>query len=338
MVLPRRVESEIAESDYGKFIISPLERGYGYTLGQSLKRLLLTSMAGAGITALRVNDGLLDYANIPGVRETVQQLLLQVKLIRPALAGKDSEPITLSLEHTGAGSVYASAISCPPNVRILNSELYLFTVDSDESIVKLELIVEQGVGYRERDQHTNLPEGFIGVETNFSPVRRVLYDVDAARVRQRTNYDKLIIEVWTDGTMSPQEALSKSAITMIRHLQVFDPDSADILKDPSSFLPPEEPEEPEINPLYDVPIEVLDLSTRVFNSLRRTGITSVGDVVDMLERGEEAMLAIRNFGQTSLDELKEKLVENRYMTEEEANRATSSIENSSDDNNDNDDE
>ena len=158
----------------------------------------------------------------------------------------------------------------------------------------------------------------MALDANFSPIRRVLYDVDAARVRQRTNYDKLIMEIWTDGTMPPEKALSNSSIMLIRHLQVLDPEeSADILKDPENFRPPEPEPVEDVNPLYDVPIEVLDLSTRVFNSLRRTGITSVGDVIDMLDRGEDAMLAIRNFGQTSLDELKEKLIENNYLSDGE---------------------
>jgi len=156
------------------------------------------------------------------------------------------------------------------------------------------------------------PEGYLPIDSNFSPISRVVFDVDAARVRQKTNYDKLVLEIWTDGTIKPKKALSESSITLIKQLMVFDPDS-DILSDPEKYLPEDPTPEPEVNPLYDVPIEVLDLSTRVFNSLRRTGITSVGDVVDMLERGEDAMLAIRNFGQTSLDELKEKLEENDYL-------------------------
>ncbi|MEL7235065.1 MAG: DNA-directed RNA polymerase subunit alpha C-terminal domain-containing protein, partial [Chloroflexota bacterium] len=164
-------------------------------------------------------------------------------------------------------------------------------------------------------------DGFVPLDANFSPISRVIYDVDAARVRQKTNYDKLVLEIWTDGTLSPEQALGSASIVMIRYLLPFDPESAGLLEDPDAFRPPPEPEVEDPNPLYDVPIEVLDLSTRVFNSLRRTGITSVGDVIDMLERGEDAMLAIRNFGQTSLDELKEKLIENGYMTdgEDEAN-------------------
>ena len=317
MVLPRRVETEITDGEYGKFVVSPLERGYGNTIGSSLKRVLLSSLHGAAVTGVKINSGLQMYDDIPGVREDMAQLLLQLKQIHPSIAGKDQKTIRLQLEHDGSGSVHASEIICPPNVRIYNPDLYLFTAEEDTT-VEIEMTIEQSKGYRSLEQNAaTLPEGFVPVESNFSPVRRVLFEVESARVRQRTNYDKLIVEVWTDGTMTPQEALSKSSITLIRHLQVFDPEeSADILKDPDNFRPPAPEPEPEVNPLYDVPIEVLDLSTRVFNSLRRTGITSVGDVVDMLERGEDAMLAIRNFGQTSLDELKEKLEDNSYLPEQ----------------------
>ncbi len=317
MVLPRRVESEVTENEYGRFVISPLERGYGFTLGESLKRVLLSSIAGAAVTAVRVNGGLQPYDKIPGVREDMGQLLLQVKQVRPRLVEKSTEYVRLQLDHRGAGTVHASEIMPPPSAGIKNPDLYLFTADDPDAQVLIEFVVERGVGYRSADMHANISEGFIPLDTNFSPVTRVVFDVDPARVRQKTNYDKLILEIWTDGSIQPQEALSKGSVMLIRHLQVFDPESADILKDPGKYLPPDPEPEPEVNPLYDVPIEVLDLSTRVFNSLRRTGITSVGDVIDMLDRGEDAMLAIRNFGQTSLDELKEKLIENNYLPPDE---------------------
>lgn len=312
MVLPRRVESQQADDDYGKFIISPLERGYGHTLGAALKRLMLTGLPGAAITAVRIEGSSHLYDTIPGVRENIAQVLFQLKQVRPIIAGNTPQQIELQLEWNGHGIVSAGDILCPPNVRILNSELYLMSVEKGSG--QISLIVEIGEGYRESTESPyEYPEGYITLAANFSPVSRVIYDVDAARVRQRTNYDKLIMDVWTDGTITPQEALSKASIQFIRHLQIFDPESENLLKDPGNFIPPEPLPEPEINPLYDVPIEALDLSTRVFNSLRRTGITSVGDVIDMLQRGEEAMLAIRNFGQTSLDELKEKLIESGYL-------------------------
>jgi DNA-directed RNA polymerase subunit alpha len=312
MVLPRHVDPQIDDETYGKYIISPLERGYGVTLGISLQKVLLSSIAGAAVVAVRVNDGLAAYDDIPGVRENIAALTLQLKQINPNIVDNKEREIALRLEHHEVGSVHAGNIICPPNVSIRNSDLYLFTSDSDNTLTTIDFLVRRGIGYITAGEHLDIPEGFLPIDANFSPVRRVVFDVDAARVRQKTNYDKLVLEIWTDGTIKPKKALSESSVTLIKQLMVFDPDS-DILSDPDKYLPPDPTPEPEVNPLYDVPIEVLDLSTRVFNSLRRTGITSVGDVVDMLERGEDAMLAIRNFGQTSLDELKEKLEENSYL-------------------------
>jgi DNA-directed RNA polymerase subunit alpha len=311
MVLPRHVDPQIDNEEYGKFIISPLERGYGNTLGVSLQKVLLSSVPGAAVVAVRVNDGLEIYDDIPGVRDKMNQLLLQLKQVKPNIVDRGQQ-IVLRLEQTGEGTVSARNIMCPPNVRIRNGDLYLFTVDDKKAFVSIDLLIRRGVGYLNAEEHEDIPEGFYPLDTNFSPVRRVVFDVDTARVRQKTNYDKLVMEIWTDGTIRPKKALSDSSIMLIKQLMVFDPET-DILSDPDKYMPSEPEPEPEINPLYDVPIEVLDLSTRVFNSLRRTGITSVGDVMDMLERGEDAMLAIRNFGQTSLDELKEKLLDNEYL-------------------------
>lgn len=311
MVLPRRVESQIADPTYGKFIISPLERGYGHTLGSSLQRVLLSSIRGAAVTGVRVNEGLDIFARIPGVRENMAQLVLQLKQLKAVIAGREDGLVLLKLEFEGTGTVSVGDLIVPPSVRLQDPSMYLFTAD-EPTAVEMEIALEQSTGYRVAGAHNRLPESFLPIDANFSPVERVVYDVDSARVRQKTNYDKLVLDIWTDGTLTPQEALSKSSVALIQQFQAFDPES-DILVNPEKYLPPEPEPEPEANPLYDVPIEVLDLSTRVFNSLRRTGITSVGDVIDMLDRGEDAMLAIRNFGQTSLDELVEKLVENGYM-------------------------
>jgi DNA-directed RNA polymerase subunit alpha len=315
MVLPRRVESQIAEDEYGKFIISPLERGYGTTLGVSIQKVLLSSIPGAAVVAVRVNDGLSAYAEIPGIRENMAQLILQLKQIKPKIVDSDEDQIEVRLDHSGRGAAYAKDIICPsPNISIRNSDHYLLTADDKNAHVSIDFIIRRQTGYMSAEEHQDIPDGYLPIDANFSPVERVVYEVDAARVRQKTNYDKLVLEVWTDGTITPKRALSDCSVTFIKQLMVFDPES-DILANPQDYMPPEPEPEPDVNPLYDVPIEVLDLSTRVFNSLRRTGITSVGDVVDMLERGEDAMLAIRNFGQTSLDELKEKLAANEYLPE-----------------------
>jgi DNA-directed RNA polymerase subunit alpha len=180
--------------------------------------------------------------------------------------------------------------------------------------VELELTVEAGRGFSPAEERSRLPIGEVPVDAIFSPIRRVSYSVERARVGQKTNYDKLILEIWTDGTVQPENAMSDAATILMQHLGII----ANV--DPSMFTQgqePEEPEEPERPEYYDLPIETLDLSVRVFNSLKRTGITTVGEVLDILTKGEDAMLAIRNFGDKSLDELLSRLDEKGYLPEEE---------------------
>ena len=313
MVLPHKVEGDATSRNYGRFVISPLESGYGLTLGTALRRVLLSSLPGAAITSVRVSDVHHEFSAIPGVREDMTQLILQVKQLR--LKVFDVESARLRLEHRGEGTVTAADIICPPEVEIVNTDLYLFTVDAPDAHLEMEFEVQTGRGYSPTEDRGRLPIGELPVDAIFSPVRRVNFDVERARVGQRTNYDKLIIEIWTDGTIRPEDALSQAAQTLMKHLQViggvqpidlFDSDKDEPQEDAHGGRKPE---------LYDKPIEELDLSVRVFNSLKRTGITTIGDVLDMLQRGPDAMLAIRNFGEKSLDELVEKLREKGYLSD-----------------------
>jgi DNA-directed RNA polymerase subunit alpha len=208
---------------------------------------------------------------------------------------------------------------CPPEVEIVNTDLYLFTVDSPDAHLEMEFEVRAGRGYSPGDDRGRLPIGELPIDAIFSPIRRVNFEVGRARVGQRTNYDKLTIEIWTDGTVRPEDALSQASQILIKHLTVIG--GIEHIEPLTDILPPEPPEPEGPRPqLYEKPIEELDLSVRVFNSLKRTGITTVGDVLDMLDRGSDAMLAIRNFGEKSLDELVEKLREKGYLPspEEEA--------------------
>ncbi|MCI0350280.1 MAG: DNA-directed RNA polymerase subunit alpha, partial [Acidobacteriales bacterium] len=216
----------------------------------------------------------------------------------------------LRLEHRGEGTVTAADIWWPSEVEIINPELYLFTVDSADAHIEMEFEVRAGRGYSPAEDRGRLPIGELPVDAIFSPIKRVNYDVQGARVGQRTNYDKLILEVWTDGTVRPEEAVSQAAQILMRHLVPISGVDMDRLGD-YTVTQVEDAVSP-LQPLYDKPIEELDLSVRVFNSLKRTGITSVGDVIDMLQRGPDAMLAIRNFGEKSLDELIDKLREKNY--------------------------
>jgi DNA-directed RNA polymerase subunit alpha len=300
LVLPK-IESTAMSRKYGRFILGPLERGYGVTLGNSLRRVLLSSLPGAAITSIRVTDVPHEFSAIPHVREDMMQLILNIKQIR--LKMYDVDTARLRLEVNGAGVVTAADIALPPGAEIINPDLYLFTVDSDEAFLELEMTAETGRGYSPSEDRGRLPIGELPVDAMFSPIRRVAYDVEKTRLGQVADYDRVVLEIWTDGALKPEEALAQAAQIMIQHLRPV----AGISEE--SLLPVEEEvvEETIPNELYETPIEQLDLSVRVFNSLKRTGITKVGEMLDMLERGEETMLAIRNFGEKSLDELKDQL-------------------------------
>ena len=309
MVLPHQVECAYPSHDYGRFVIGPLESGYGLTLGNALRRVLLSSLPGAAVTSVRVSDVHHEFSRIPGVREDMTQLILQIKQLRLLLHGVESS--RMRLEHRGAeGTVTAADISTPPEVEIENLNLYLFTVDDRDAHIEIEFEVSEGRGFSPAEERGRLPIGELPVDAIFSPIKRVNFEVERARVGQRTNYDRLVLELWADGTIRPQDALAQSAQIMMHHLKVVAGVDEEWFQAIELPAPPDN--EPTFPQLYDKPIEELDLSVRVFNSLKRTGITSVGDVLDMLHRGDDAMLAIRNFGEKSLDELTEKLAEKSY--------------------------
>ncbi len=313
IVLPK-IEADANTQNYGRFLISPLEGGYGITVGNALRRVLLSSLTGASIASIRISDVSHEFSAVPGLREDTTQIILQVKQIRLKLY--DVETAHLTLEVRGAGTVTAADIICPPEVEIINPDLYLFTADSDDTHLDIEFTAQGGRGYSPVDERERLAIGELPVDAIFSPIRRVNYDVEQARVGQHTNYDKLILEIWTDGSIRPEEAMSQAAQMLMNHLRIIAGVS------PETFLEPEPSEEPEENArpeLYDMPIEALDLSVRVFNSLKRTGITTVGEVLEMLERGQDAMLAIRNFGEKSLTELKQKLRDKGFSVEDTEN-------------------
>jgi len=313
MVLPHKVESDAVTRNYGRFIISPLESGFGVTLGTALRRVLLSSLPGAAVTSMRVSDVHHEFSAIPNVREDMTQLILQVKQLRLRLF--DTEQARLRLEHRGEGTVTAADIQCPPEVEIINTDLYLFTADSADAHIEMEFEVQAGRGYSTAEERGRLPIGELPIDAIFSPIRRVNFDVDRARVGQRTNYDKLILEIWTDGTIRPEDALTEAARILSKHLTVMGGIHGEASEYPVGTGEPDEPSGRQ-DVLYEKLIEELDLSVRVFNSLKRTGITTIGDVLDMLDRGPDAMLAIRNFGEKSLDELVTKLKEKGYLAQD----------------------
>jgi DNA-directed RNA polymerase subunit alpha len=297
--------------EYGRFIVGPLERGYGTTIGNSLRRVLLASLPGAAVTSIRVTDVPHEFSPIPHVREDMMQLILHVKQLRFKLHDVDSARIRLEVH--GAGVVTGADLILPPEVELINPDLYLFTVDSDDAFLEVEMTVESGRGYSPAEERGRLPIGELPVDAIYSPIRRVGYEVEKTRVGQVADYDRVVMEIWTDGTIRPEDSLAQAAQIMVQYLRPL----GGITEE--TFMPVEEEEEEEAipNEVYDTPIEQLDLSVRVFNSLKRTGITKVGEMLDMLERGEETMLAIRNFGEKSLEELKRQLQVKGFLDEED---------------------
>lgn len=314
-VLPK-VETDVISQKYGRFVIGPLESGFGITVGNTLRRVLLSSLPGAAVTAVRISDVPHEFSVIPGVREDVMQFMLQVKQLR--LKMENEETMHMSLHVEGEGTVTAGDIMAPPEIEILNPDLYLFSVDDEMSSFDVDFTVDRGRGYRPADQEgrSRMLVGELPVDAIFSPIRRVAFDVDRARVGQMTDYDRLTLEVWSDGRIEPFDALKTAARIMLTHLRLI----------AGLTLEEEEPEpvEPEEDPglsgeTYDMPLDRLDLSTRVFNALRRAGIKNVGEVLEMLgEGGDDALLAVRNFGAKSLIEVRDRLDEEGLLDEVES--------------------
>jgi len=312
-IVTPKIEREAESRNYGKFVINPLEPGYGITLGNALRRVLLSSLEGAAVTSIRIADVQHEFSGIPGVREDVIRLMLQIKQLRMKLY--DVDTARLHLEVRGSGVVTAGDIITPPEVEIVNPDLYLFTVDDNNAHLEIEMNVERGRGYSPADDRIGrLPIGELPVDAIFSPVQKVTWDVSYTRVGRSTNYDKLIMDIWTDGTIGPEEALSTSAKVIIDHLRHI----AGVSEESLAAIALEEEESSRLtSEMIETPIENLDLSVRVFNSLKRTGITTVGEVLELLEKGDEAVMSIRNFGEKSLDELRQKMSEKGYLDNDE---------------------
>ncbi|MEJ5198095.1 MAG: DNA-directed RNA polymerase subunit alpha [Anaerolineae bacterium] len=304
-VLPK-IERDASARNYGRFIIGPLESGYGVTLGNALRRVLLSSLPGAAVTSARISGVHHEFSAIPHVKEDTTALLLNLKQLR--LKCEVDEPVRLHVEVHSEGPVTAGDLICPPEVQVVNPELLLLTADSSEVDLDLELTVQRGRGYSPAEERGKLPLGEIPVDAIFSPVRKVNYAVSRARIGQQTNYDRLALEIWTDGTITPEAALREAARLLIRHFTLIAGAEA---------LPTEEGiGEVRTIPsrIYDVPIEDLELSVRAYNCLKRAGITKVGEVLERLEKGESEILAIRNFGRKSLTELVDKLDAKGYLS------------------------
>lgn len=304
-----KIEADALTRDYGRFVIGAMERGFGITIGNALRRVLLSALPGAAITSMRITDVHHEFSDIPNVREDVMQLMLNVKQIRLRMRGEG--PYRLRLEVRGEGVVTAGDIIAPPEVEIVNPELYLFTTDSDKAEVDIEFQVEAGRGYSPAEQRGRLPIGELPVDAIFSPVRRVNFTVEPARIGNSSNYDRLILEVWTDGSIRPQDALAQAAGILLQHLRLvagFNVEEQQTeIGDERRRLPGD----------WSIrPIEDLELSVRVYNALKRAGISTVGDLLQVMERNSGNLTSLRNFGEKSMSELREKLRSRGLLPEE----------------------
>jgi len=310
-VLPR-IETDVTSDKYGRFVIGPLERGFGITIGNALRRVLLSSLGGAAVTKVRISDVPHEFTTVPGAREDVLTFILRVKQLKVTMDGEDT--MHMSLHTEGEGTITAGDIVAPPEVEILNPDLPLLTIDDEDSAVDVDFTVEQGWGYRPADDGESGIIGEMPIDAVFSPIRRVAYDVDRARVGQVTNYDRLTLEIWSDGRIEPFEALKEAARILLKHLRLV----AGFTLEEEGVEPMEEEEAEEGLPseVYDMPLDQLGLSTRVFNALRRAGVKNVGEVLEMLdEGGEDALLAVRNVGAKSMEEIKDSLEEADLLEE-----------------------
>jgi len=294
-----QVEAGEAEGNLQQFTIAPLEPGFGHTLGNSLRRTLLSSIPGAAVTQVRFDEALHEFDVIPGVKEDVTDLILNIKDL--VLTCSADEPVTLRLDARGPGEVTAGDIQTTADVEILNPELHLATVNAKGRLA-IDLTVEQGRGYlsAERNKRTSTI-GLIPVDAIFSPVRRVAFTVEPTRVEQATNYDKLTLEIETDGSISPRDALSSAGDTL-RNLVALVAD----LSDEPRGLELGEVAPSTASPDLELPIEELELSERPRNCLKRARVDTIGQLV---QKTEDDLLAITNFGSKSLDEVLQKLDE-----------------------------
>ena len=287
------------DKNYAKFVCEPLERGYGITIGNSLRRILLSSLPGCSLTSVKINGVLHEFSTIPNVVEDVPELILNLKMVRLKL-DKNEEKV-LRINFKGEGEVTAGDIITDGTVEILNPDLHIATVSEGGSLV-MELTAEMGRGYNtaEKNKKENQPLGVLPIDSIYTPVKKVNYSVENTRVGQMVDYDKLTIEVWTDGSLKPYEALSLAAKVMTGHLDLFI-DLSEATKNTQVMI---EKEEFKKEKVLEMAIEELELSVRSFNCLKRANISTVEDLTN---KTEADMMKVRNLGKKSLDEVTNKL-------------------------------
>ena len=286
---------------YGKFVIEPLERGYGITIGNALRRILLSSLPGVAVNAIKIDGVLHEFSTIPGVKEDVTEKILTLKELSATIDDEGSR--TLKIEAQGPCSITGADIICPPDVEILSKDLAIATLD-DNAKLNMEIFVDKGRGYvsAEENKTENVPIGVLPVDSIYTPVEKVSYHVENTRVGQKTDYDKLVLEVWTNGSINPQEGISLAAKVLVEHLNLF----IDLTEHVSSVEIMVEKEEDQKEKVLEMTIEELDLSVRSYNCLKRAGINTVEELAN---KSEDDMMKVRNLGKKSLEEVIQKLEE-----------------------------
>jgi len=300
------VEDKSRTDNYAKFTAEPYEKGYGHTIGNSLRRILLSSLDGAAVVAVRIKGATHEYAAINGVQEDVVNIVLNLKKLRVRLRGEGPETVLISVK--GKKEVKASDIRENANVEVINKDLVIAHVESGAEF-EAELEISSGAGYLTSEEirgRMNLPADFIPMDAIFSPIEKVHYTVENARVGQRTDYDKLVLEVWTDGTLSPSDAVNRTAALLRRSIMPFLP-AEEAAKEPAKASETAKNEAGgELTGKLDQGVDMIELSSRASNCLKVAGIRTIGELV---RKSEGDLLAVKNFGQKSLDEIKDKLKE-----------------------------
>jgi len=293
-----KIEATEQNDKYGRFVAEPLDKGFGTTLGNALRRVLLRYLPGAAVTNVRIEGIQHEFTAIPDVKEDVLDFLLNVKTLKiRAMSGQTGK---LYLEKEGRGEIHASDITPSVDFEIVNPELYLATIDSPDGRLMVEMDVELGTGYQPAGSSANLPVGTIPVDAIFTPVRKVNFTTEPVHLGRETSLERLVLEIWTDGTIAPSRALSRGATVLAEQLRPFvDYGRSTQIDEERQAIRATIPDD-----LFNLPVEKLDLSVRAMNCLRRSGINTVGELVSL---GEKELLSLRNFGQKSRQEVEEKL-------------------------------
>ena len=286
---------------YGKFVIEPLERGYGITIGNALRRILLSSLPGVAVNSIRIDGVLHEFSTVPGVKEDVTEIILTLNELSANIDGEGSR--TLKIQAQGPCTVTGADIICPPDVEILNKDLVIATLD-DNAKFNMDINIDKGRGYvpAEENKTENMPIGVLPVDSIYTPVQKVSYHVENTRVGQKSDYDKLTLEVWTNGSINPQEGISLAAKVLVEHLNLF----IDLTEHVSNVEIMVEKEEDQKEKVLEMTIEELDLSVRSYNCLKRAGINTVEELAN---KSEDDMMKVRNLGKKSLEEVIQKLEE-----------------------------